>query len=41
MYTFSVAVFVQALVVVTFSAVADHGRFPLRYQPDKEPDFVR
>jgi UMF1 family MFS transporter len=25
MYTFSVAVFVQALVLVSFSSVADHG----------------
>ena len=31
MYTFSIAVFVQALVVVTFSAVADHGGFLLRF----------
>lgn len=27
MYTFSAAVLVQALVLVSFSAVADHGKF--------------
>ena len=41
MYTFSVAVFVQALVIVTFSAVADHGRFSIVIQSDAGPDLVR
>lgn len=27
MYTFSIAVFVQALSLVSFSSFADHGRF--------------
>jgi UMF1 family MFS transporter len=27
MYTFSVAVFIQAVALVSFSAVADHGRY--------------
>jgi UMF1 family MFS transporter len=30
MYTFSLAVFVQALALVSFSSVADHGRYLFR-----------
>ena len=33
MYTFSVAVFVQALVLVSFSSVADHGEVALLDSP--------
>lgn len=29
MYTFSLAVLVQALALVSFSSVADHGRLPI------------
>ncbi|KAG4438717.1 hypothetical protein IFR05_005797 [Cadophora sp. M221] len=31
LYTFSLAVFVQALALVTFSAVADHGRYRKKF----------
>lgn len=31
MYTFSVAVFVQALVLISFSPVADYGEFFLSF----------
>ena len=32
MYTFSLAVFVQALALVSFSSVADHGSFLVKFQ---------
>lgn len=32
MYTFSIAVFVQALALVSFSSVADHGKSHFYFQ---------
>lgn len=36
MYTFSIAVLVQALVLISFSSVADYGYYSHSFQPSHE-----
>jgi UMF1 family MFS transporter len=41
MYTFSLAVFIQALALVSFSSVADHGEYPALVHAGLETDKIR